>query len=1161
MKNLLCFLVCTFFFCSWGNEFSPGGTSFDFSTFGGKAAPVADKGKSILGNGSFEDANTDFTGRRKMGVWRGGLNIHGKTPNAEDIKKICSRTISTERPADGKAAVFLDTPAKVAKLAPKLVISNRIVQEVTIPETSEETVWELRFKMRGQHLPSYGTSALTILYAPLKKVPGKSGRLSPVGGYKSKMFTLRPDWYDGTVTIKAPAGTGGFYICPALYGAGRAWLDDFTLVRSTGGTAVDVRISPQGFMDNLYAVGENLPAMMNFAFASDKAPVRKGLHLEVILPPGFQALGTREFVPILSRTLNPDGTTRVLIDLRLLPPIAFTRKFFKMHAAVLIVRAPGLKAGAKRYPLRYRLIQGKWAGKQHTADLQIIPAVHGKRPASFRTAAMVGMEFRFKGEMAVRAAEFYKASGFSAIHGAQEDFSRELRKIGIERYRGHYYICNGFRIGKGDRPESVKFRLIDGKAFPRKICPVEVYREGTFFRENVVKLIEDLIVKEDVAEHIMSNWEPYYLNSKGCFCVRCRDEFIKWAKGNPSASEIIAAWPRNTLQKHGEKWMKFRSWQHGRLMVTLEKAVSEAGRKKGKESHFIPEISWSSMTPQMNFWAKQYNVTDYISELPWLEPWGPYNCWYWDTPYSYYPAPQLSAWLAAEQVKGFARSKSKPGRMPKLIAFPHGRMGDTTISQPEGIAFEMITYFIQKWQGAFLFTFPSGYDYRYWGKVAEANTAIADNEKIVTEGRDVTSQVKIIPRTPFPENPDFAPLWAEPSPGEGRLPGLHKLKIYQYRAFKHKGEYLAAVGNFWKKGELFFDLQFKGLEKGNWHVTVGKYDLGTFSSQELAKGILLQTGALRWQFIRISSRKKENLTPFTQKQMNGLLRKRIPAIRKAAQAEARLHAQRQAAQSVDLKGVRSVTVKDVSAAPGKESILIKTPVFEAVVDLKQGGRITELKSRGEQLSVKNGKGWFAVPGIWYPRKSTFMLNSVVEVRKLKAAGGGIRLQLYRKLTPQDQQHFAGAGLVMQYDFFPGKIDFTGRIINETHDALEYAFRFHSMPAVLGKKGDITGGALWKDGVRFRRGYVVQLFHYGAKDPLMTGKEFNIAGATPAAARELVLSAPFLKSKLQMTLPGNVRQVVFWDSSGQQNSTFEVIYERAILHPKEEAEYRMSMKIL
>jgi hypothetical protein len=242
--------------------------------------------------------------------------------------------------------------------------------------------------------------------------------------------------------------------------------------------------------------------------------------------------------------------------------------------------------------------------------------------------------------------------------------------------------------------------------------------------------------------------------------------------------------------------MKFRSWQHGRLMVTLEKTVQKIGAKVGKDSHFIPEVSWSSMTPQMNFWSKQYNVTDYISELSWLEPWGPYNCWYWDKPYSYYPAPQLTSYLAAEQVKKFAESKAKPGRMPKLIAFPHGRMGDTTVSQPEAIAFEMLTYFLRRWQGAFLFTFPGGYDYRYWGKAAEANTLIARHEEMVERGKEVSSMLKIVPRTPCPEKPDFAPDWAEPQPGQGKLPGLHKLKIFQGHLVFRSGfcELVAVVG-------------------------------------------------------------------------------------------------------------------------------------------------------------------------------------------------------------------------------------------------------------------------------------------------------------------------------------------------------------------------------
>ena len=1160
-KILLSMLTASFALGASGEVFSPGGVSFDFSRFKNEPDISVNKKDNVLRNGNFEEGVINFSAPQPKGRWRNGVNVHGRSPNTPLIKKICSCKVVSKGSAEGKYALCLNTPGEVVKLAPKMVISNRLVQEITIPETKEDTVWTLSFKSRGHHLPSHGTSALVILYAPLKKVQGKKGyRLAPAEGYKSRFFTLRSEWSSARVSIKAPAGTAGFYICPALYGAGTAYLDDMTLTPSPKNQETAVRVSPQGFMDNLYAVGEGLPAMINFAFAADKAPERKDLFLEVTLPAGFQALGTREFVPLTSRKKNPDGTTQVMISLKYLPPTAFTRKFFKMHAAVLVVKAPGLKAGTKRYPLRYRLVKGAWKGKEQCLDLQIIPALYGKRPAKFRSAAMMGMEFRFKGEMAKQAALFYGASGFSCVHGAQTDLAAELKKLGIIRYRGHYYICNGFRIGKGERPESAEFKLADGKAYPRKICPVEVYREGPFFKSNVVKLIEDLIVKEDAAEHIMTNWEPYYLNSKGCFCLRCREEFIKWAKGDPSAAEITAAWPKETLQRHGSRWAAFRSWQHGRLMVTLEKTTRAAGARAGKESHFIPEVSWSSMTPQMNFWAKQYNVTDYISELPWLEPWGPYTYWRWDTPYSYYPAPHLTSWLAAEQVREFARSKSLPGKMPKLIAFPHGRMGDTTISQPEGIAFEMLSFFLQKWQGAFLFTFPGGYDYRYWRNCAKANTLIAEHEEIVGCGKDVSAAVKILPRSPYPENPDFAPDWAEPANGEGKLPGLHKLKIFQHRAFLHKGEYLVAVGNFWKKGELFFTLQLKAPGKGKWHVSAGKYDLGAFSPQELEKGILLQGGALRWQFICLSPQKKKDLIPFDQGQMKALFRKRLPAIRRAAAAEEKLHRSRQAAATVDLSRVKSVSVKGIKAVPAGETVVITAERCKVVVDLKQGGRITELQSRGESLAAVKGKGWFAVPGVWYPRNTTFMLNAPMELRQLKALPGGVRLELYRKLTPMDQKNMSGAGMVIRYDFLPEKIIVAGKIINETDDALEYAFRFHSMPGVLGRRGDVTGGVSWEDGVRFRRGFLVHLYHYGALDPLMTGKEFNISSGTKVMSRKLTLGAPFLKSKLAVALPENVRQVVFWDSASQENSTFEVIYDRKILHPGEEAEYTMSVAI-
>ena len=189
-----------------------------------------------------------------------------------------------------------------------------------------------------------------------------------------------------------------------------------------------------------------------------------------------------------------------------------------------------------------------------------------------------------------------------------------------------------------------------------------------------------------------------------------------------------------------------------------------------------------------------------------------------------------------------------------------------------------------------------------------------------------------------------------------------------------------------------------------------------------------------------------------------------------------------------------------------------------------------------------------------------MLNAPMELRQLQSFSGGVRLELYRKLTPMDQKNMSGAGLVIRYDFMPEKINISGKIINETDDALEYAFRFHAMPGVLGRRGDVTGGVLWQDGVRFRRGFVVHLYHYGTVDPLMTGKEFNISAATKVSSRKLTLGAPFLKSKIAISLPDNVRQIVFWDSASQENSTFEVIYDRKILHPREEAVYTMSVEI-
>ena len=116
------------------------------------------------------------------------------------------------------------------------------------------------------------------------------------------------------------------------------------------------------------------------------------------------------------------------------------------------------------------------------------------------------------------------------------------------------------------------------------------------------KILKLKIYDEDVTDIFMTNWEPYYLDSKGCFCERCRDEFIKYSKGKPSKADIMAVWPKDLLRKYADEYFKFRSWQHGKLVVTLHKDVAALGRSAGKTSIFIPEVSWRCATHKHNHW-------------------------------------------------------------------------------------------------------------------------------------------------------------------------------------------------------------------------------------------------------------------------------------------------------------------------------------------------------------------------------------------------------------------------------------------------------------------------------------------------------------------------------------------------------------------------------
>ena len=165
-------------------------------------------------------------------------------------------------------------------------------------------------------------------------------------------------------------------------------------------------------------------------------------------------------------------------------PNAISRPWYAQHGCAVMVES-SLAPSEKLYPLTYRLRDGKWQGEENTIYLKVIPAVQGNRPLKFRSSAMLNNEWNFEKEGVKKIADFYITSGFSAIFGAKGPVSMALKERKIPRYMQSSHFANGFKLGEGKKPEFAQFKMIDGKPYPRKVCPVEVYTRGAYYKEDI----------------------------------------------------------------------------------------------------------------------------------------------------------------------------------------------------------------------------------------------------------------------------------------------------------------------------------------------------------------------------------------------------------------------------------------------------------------------------------------------------------------------------------------------------------------------------------------------------------------------------------------------------------------------------------------------------
>ncbi|MCK5802834.1 MAG: hypothetical protein KAI66_08380, partial [Lentisphaeria bacterium] len=417
-------------------------------------------------------------------------------------------------------------------------------------------------------------------------------------------------------------------------------------------------------------------------------------------------------------------------------------------------------------------------------------------------------------------------------------------------------------------------------------------REQPYFDEHLRAPLRKILVEDRETDHFLCNWEPFMFDFKGCFCDRCRADFATYAKIDPE--KLAAIWPEQVVEKHRDLWIDFRGWQNAQLVAIIEQTVNALGREIGRDAHFAPEVHIKSITQLWKGSAslRQYATMAYADKIPLLNAWGPYP---WQTvmrPYNYVRGYNLSTHCLTRDSVDYVRAEIPADKRPRLLGFPHGLQGNLWTTEPESMAVDILTYFINEYDGQLVYAFPKGYDARYWKALADANTAIAAFENFTLDGVAARGH-EITPVTPYPApSPRFlkapcggidAKKWADAS----------MLQSWEYRLGDRR---LVAVANYWQRGECFVTLSFGDVKRrGRYllreplnHRVYGAEDgAATLSGRTLRDGVQVHVGAQRFAFFLLEPADDATLgdTVLRPSAVAAAASARLPVIQKAFAAE------------------------------------------------------------------------------------------------------------------------------------------------------------------------------------------------------------------------------------------------------------------------------------
>lgn len=796
--------------------------------------------------------------------WRGGgecCNFHGvKSGDYAALRKKAVASIEWNSAAGVNSIVKKPEMEQTLGVEVARRTSAGFVKTVTLPD-SRGGSYRINFRYKAVHKHQNASRANYVLIYFKKRDP-KSGRwttakdIALTGGtyYGFPIGDTDGNWNIYSKEFALKAGCEALEIIIRIDGVGTLDFKDFTLVRGDGGEKVEeLELSPHGELGGDFEISEGQVGTVGFYWAHDsKKPLKKGETVFALdLPRGFELLGTTFGDPeTVRRIANPDGSSRTEFAMS----AGYVLQWCGYNRMTALVRSTGTEGCEGKARLSVRS-GGREAAKAVEFTLRTSRKISAVAPERYFNGIFPsGTSVYFGNSVADFAlADFFGACGVRWLitNKATQEIVDAWRRAGIVHVTPELGASNGYYFGD-DRniPEEDKFRFSptgedwrlghDKTFLANGYCPLAIIERRPYVVTNAfAKRIDDRFRFKGV-DGGWSNWEPFMYETRGCVCGNCKRKFSEWLKTNPGG----------TLQE-------FRSKLHAEVVRTIDRHVRKLCGGGGVG--MIPGVSWRE---GCSAWRGHYGNSevkpvDYAGDMEWMNFWGPYV--YWDAQAPYGKTERSPVWhfLLARDIRENTDRTYAPGKRPKLMAFPHALEGRSWVTQPEHLAMGFDSYFFNGWEASVGYFFPQGYDARYYRAFAEATTRAALCEKFVLDGKRNDESCSLEPvaeyEKPFTLDAKYAPLVKDAS-------------LLQHAVYDRGDSRMVAVLNFSDYADAFFTFKSGGM-KGRFLLTDDNgviYRRGrrrkTWDGEELAKGVMLYTGAARTRVFFIVP-ERSGLTP------------------------------------------------------------------------------------------------------------------------------------------------------------------------------------------------------------------------------------------------------------------------------------------------------------